>query len=113
MRHSPLLFIILVISIVGLAGCEVAGDIFKAGVWVHLEAWMKYHQTLGAIKFWQDGKLVIQQDKLTTKLLPGDLHSVWGIGSYTSGIEGHPDGVGIAEVYFDDAAISSVRRGPV
>jgi uncharacterized membrane protein YkvI len=34
MRHSPILFIILVISIVGLAGCEVAGDIFKAGVWV-------------------------------------------------------------------------------
>jgi len=33
-RHSPILFIILVISIVGLAGCEVAGDIFKAGVWV-------------------------------------------------------------------------------
>jgi len=34
MRHSPISFIILVISIVGLAGCEVAGDIFKAGVWV-------------------------------------------------------------------------------
>ena len=34
MRHSPILFIILVISIVGLAGCEVAGDIFKAGVLV-------------------------------------------------------------------------------
>jgi hypothetical protein len=34
MRHSPILFITLVISIVGLTGCEVAGDIFKAGVWV-------------------------------------------------------------------------------
>lgn len=34
MRHSPSLSIILLISIVSLAGCELAGDIFKAGVWV-------------------------------------------------------------------------------
>jgi hypothetical protein len=34
MRHSPILSITLVISIVSLAGCEIAGDIFKAGVWV-------------------------------------------------------------------------------
>jgi hypothetical protein len=33
-RHSPLLSTTLVISIVSLAGCEIAGDIFKAGVWV-------------------------------------------------------------------------------
>ena len=34
MRHSPILSITLAISIVSLAGCEIAGDIFKAGVWV-------------------------------------------------------------------------------
>jgi uncharacterized membrane protein len=34
MRHSPILFITLIIFIVSLAGCELAGDIFKAGVWV-------------------------------------------------------------------------------
>jgi uncharacterized membrane protein YkvI len=34
MRHSPILSTTLVISIVSLAGCEIAGDIFKAGVWV-------------------------------------------------------------------------------
>ena len=34
MRHSPILSITLVTSIVSLAGCEIAGDIFKAGVWV-------------------------------------------------------------------------------
>ena len=34
MRHSPILSITLVTSLVSLAGCEIAGDIFKAGVWV-------------------------------------------------------------------------------
>ena len=34
MRHSPILSISLVISIASLAGCEIAGDIFKTGVWV-------------------------------------------------------------------------------
>jgi uncharacterized membrane protein YkvI len=34
MRHFPILSISLVICIVSLAGCEIAGDIFKAGVWV-------------------------------------------------------------------------------
>jgi hypothetical protein len=34
MSHSPILPILLVISIVSLAGCELVGDIFKAGVWV-------------------------------------------------------------------------------
>jgi hypothetical protein len=33
MRQFPL-FIILVIFIVSLTGCELVGDIFKAGVWV-------------------------------------------------------------------------------
>jgi hypothetical protein len=34
MRHSAILFMILIIFIVSLAGCELAADIFKAGVWV-------------------------------------------------------------------------------
>jgi hypothetical protein len=34
MRHSPILSIILLGSIVSLSGCELVGDIFKAGVWV-------------------------------------------------------------------------------
>jgi uncharacterized membrane protein YkvI len=34
MRQSLILFISLVLSVMGLAGCELAGDIFKAGVWV-------------------------------------------------------------------------------
>jgi hypothetical protein len=33
MRHFPL-FVILIPFIISLAGCELAGDIFKAGVWV-------------------------------------------------------------------------------
>jgi hypothetical protein len=33
MKHLPLL-LILIPSIVSLGGCELAGDIFKAGVWV-------------------------------------------------------------------------------
>jgi uncharacterized membrane protein YkvI len=34
MRESLICSIILLISIVSLAGCELVGDIFKAGVWV-------------------------------------------------------------------------------
>jgi len=34
MRHSAILSIILLISVVSLTGCELVGDIFKAGVWV-------------------------------------------------------------------------------
>lgn len=34
MRQSFILSIILVASVLGFAGCELAGDIFKAGVWV-------------------------------------------------------------------------------
>jgi hypothetical protein len=34
MRYSPVLFITLIIFIVSLTGCELAADIFKAGVWV-------------------------------------------------------------------------------
>ena len=33
MRPSPLFFF-LILSLVSLAGCELAGDIFQAGVWV-------------------------------------------------------------------------------
>jgi uncharacterized membrane protein YkvI len=34
MKHSWYLFVLLLLSIVALTGCEVIGDIFKAGVWV-------------------------------------------------------------------------------
>jgi hypothetical protein len=34
MTQSWLLFVILVFSPVAFAGCEVIGDVFKAGVWV-------------------------------------------------------------------------------
>jgi hypothetical protein len=34
MRPFPILSVILLISIVSFTGCELAGDIFKAGVWV-------------------------------------------------------------------------------
>jgi uncharacterized membrane protein YkvI len=34
MKHSWCLFVLLLISTVALTGCEVIGDIFKAGVWV-------------------------------------------------------------------------------
>ena len=33
MKHFWLLFVFLLLSTVSLAGCEVIGDIFKAGVW--------------------------------------------------------------------------------
>jgi uncharacterized membrane protein YkvI len=34
MRQFPILLIILIVSVLGFAGCELIGDIFKAGVWV-------------------------------------------------------------------------------
>ena len=34
MKHSWYLFVLLLLSTVGLTGCEVIGDIFTAGVWV-------------------------------------------------------------------------------
>ena len=34
MKQSRFLFVILVFSAMVLTGCEVIGDIFKAGVWV-------------------------------------------------------------------------------
>ena len=33
MKHSWYLFLLLLLSSVALTGCEVIGDIFKAGVW--------------------------------------------------------------------------------
>jgi hypothetical protein len=33
MKHSSYLFVLLLLSAVALPGCEVIGDIFKAGVW--------------------------------------------------------------------------------
>ena len=83
----------------------------KAGRWTHLEAKFRYDRTKGALNFWQDGKLVIERRGLCTKIRQSDLHQVWGIGNYTSGIDGHPDGAGIAEIYFDDAAICAKRKG--
>lgn len=34
MRQSLTLPISVMLSVLGLAGCELAGDIFEAGVWV-------------------------------------------------------------------------------
>jgi hypothetical protein len=34
MKQSWFLFVIIVFSAMALTGCEVIGDIFKAGVWV-------------------------------------------------------------------------------
>jgi hypothetical protein len=34
MKHSFFLFALLLVSTLTLTGCEVIGDIFKAGVWV-------------------------------------------------------------------------------
>ena len=34
MKHRWYLFVLLLFSTVALTGCEVIGDIFKAGVWV-------------------------------------------------------------------------------
>ena len=33
MKHPSYLFVLLLLSPVALTGCEVIGDIFKAGVW--------------------------------------------------------------------------------
>ncbi len=84
---------------------------FRAGEWVHLEAWMRYDTTQGAVTFWLNGQEVINRTGLRTKLTNNDLYQIWGVGNYTSGIEGHPDGPGIAEIYFDDAMVSTARRG--
>ena len=84
---------------------------FSAGEWVHLESWMRYDTTQGAVTFWLNGEEVIKQTGLSTKFKADDRFNVWGVGNYTSDIAGHPDGPGIAEVYFDDAMVSTVRRG--
>ena len=34
MKYSSYLFVLLFLSTVALTGCQVIGDIFKAGVWV-------------------------------------------------------------------------------
>ena len=34
MKHSYSIFALLLFSILPLSGCQVIGDIFKAGVWV-------------------------------------------------------------------------------
>jgi hypothetical protein len=34
MKYSWYLFVLLLFSTVALTGCEMIGDIFKAGVWV-------------------------------------------------------------------------------
>jgi hypothetical protein len=34
MKHSWYLLVLLLFSTVALTGCEMIGDIFKAGVWV-------------------------------------------------------------------------------
>jgi hypothetical protein len=34
MKHSWYPFVLLLLSTMALAGCEVIGDIFQAGVWV-------------------------------------------------------------------------------
>jgi hypothetical protein len=34
MRESVISPIVILLSVLALAGCELAGDIFKAGVWV-------------------------------------------------------------------------------
>jgi hypothetical protein len=34
MKHSISLFPLFLVSAVTMAGCELAGDIFQAGVWV-------------------------------------------------------------------------------
>jgi hypothetical protein len=33
MKHSSYFFVLLLLSTLALSGCEVIGDIFKAGVW--------------------------------------------------------------------------------
>jgi hypothetical protein len=34
MKYASYLFVVLFLSAVALTGCQVIGDIFKAGVWV-------------------------------------------------------------------------------
>jgi hypothetical protein len=34
LKHSFSLFALLILTILSMAGCEIIGDIFKAGVWV-------------------------------------------------------------------------------
>jgi hypothetical protein len=89
-----------------------AGVVLRPARWTHLEAWFRWDRTNGAVKFWQDGALRIDRGGLTTKIRNDDNWQVWGVGNYTSDIQGHPDGNGIAEVYFDSCAITSARKGP-
>lgn len=77
--------------------------------WVHLEAYYERSvRNQGVVKFWLDGQLVFDISGVRTILTTRHDYAVWGIGNYTDHIEGGRSD-GEATIYFDDAAVSTVR----
>jgi hypothetical protein len=78
----------------------------SVGQWVHLEAYLRQSSSFGGqITVWQDGVEILNQNNVKTRYpYMGD---EWAPSSYSGSISPSP-----ATIYFDDAAISTVRLGP-
>ena len=77
------------------------------GRWFHVEAFYQQSQSNlsnGCIRIWQDGKLILNAESVST-ILSGEL--VWGVGNYTDFVSGG-DIPGSATIYFDDATVSTL-----
>ena len=75
------------------------------GRWVHLEAFLRQSAgTTGAFQLWQDGVRILNLQNIKTRYTDGD--NQWSVNNYSDGLS--PD---LATIYFDDAAISTVRLG--
>jgi len=82
--------------------------VLPACEWIHIEAYYRKSQTgAGAVRVWQDGRLLFDVDSIITELSE---QTAWGIGNYTDHIAGGPED-GRAVVYFDDAVVARVRVG--
>ena len=74
--------------------------------WIHLEAFLRQSAgTTGAFQLWQDGARILNLQNLKTRYTDGDNQG--SVNNYSGGLS--PD---LATIYFDDAAISTVRLGP-
>ncbi len=85
--------------------------------WVHVVAlYRSATGKKGRIRVWQDGRDIFDVRGVVTSLggkSGSDVHPTWGLGNYTNHISGSPAGEGTATVYFDDAAVSTLKPGNI
>lgn len=85
------------------------------GEWVHIEAYYVAQTARrgGAIMLFQDGRRIFNLRRVNTIMTTEFPNPTWGIGNYTDhiaggSIAGNPI-EGTADLYFDDAAVSTTR----